>query len=109
MAGAVKVVKTKAPKAPKIEGDVPKCTRRPRASVPFAETQINAERAFEAAVRCGARDSISDYQRAYEATSRRRRAKMNDPEYLRRRLAELEGTAVPPNGAPVAEVAFEIA
>jgi hypothetical protein len=64
--------------------------RRSRAEVPFAGSQVNAERAWEAAKAGGYSGTLEDFERAYLATSRRRRARENDPEFLLNRLVELK-------------------
>ena len=71
----------------------PRLARRRRgAEMPFEGQQLNAQRAYEAARAMvpGATFTIEDYRRAYDATTRRRRAKWNDPAWLRARAAELE-------------------
>lgn len=78
--GKVKVAKVAAAKP-----------RRPRGTVDFGESSLNATRAWEAAVARGATGSLEDFQVAYNKTSRRRKAKLNDPAFLRARLAVLEG------------------
>jgi hypothetical protein len=100
MAGKGVAKVAKVAKAVTAEGATPR-PRAPRGSRPFEESQINAERAFRAAVRCGAADDFSAYRAAYTLNSRRRRAKLNDPQYLRERLRELEG-----EGPATVEVPF---
>lgn len=83
---AVKAVKAKAQKDP----NAPVRVRRPRGTVDFGESNLNATRAWEAAQARGATGTLDDFHVAYNKTSRRRKAKLNDPAFLRARLAALE-------------------
>lgn len=69
--------------------------RRPRGTVKIGETTMNTQRAWEAAQARGATGTLEDFHRAYNETSRRRKAKLNDPVFLRARLAALEGNGTP--------------
>lgn len=81
-------------------GRVVRRRRRGRA-VPLQQQQINAQRAYEAAQAIApGRYSLEDYLRAYEATSRRKRARHKDRAWLLAQLQALEaeerGAAAPP-------------
>lgn len=66
--------------------------RRPYGSIPFGERQILAKRAFEVAKSLGLPEEVTleTFQESYRKATPRRKARLDDPVYLRARLEELE-------------------
>lgn len=85
-----------------------KVVRRPRGTVGFGESSLNATRAWEAAQARGATGTLEDFHVAYNKTSRRRKAKLNDPAFLRARLAALEGNGSPTDVPQVTQYALPL-
>lgn len=67
--------------------------RAPRQKRPFSESQISGQRAFETAQMRGdwAQCSIQDFEAAYQETSRRPKAKLENPAFLKAQYEKLTG------------------
>ena len=72
-----------------------------RTQRPFPNRAINAMRAFRAAralaERVGTDFDIGDFEIVYAQQSNRKRAKLNDPEFLAQRYRELTGQDITTN------------
>lgn len=90
-------METEEPKGKRKAVKKKKTDSKPRVRRPFMEGQISAERAFETAASLvqlaneGEPFTLTEpfFQQEYEKTSRRRKAKLNDAEFLKQRLREL--------------------